>query len=159
MSCDVDEWLATKLFISSFLWWLELFYFEESFICKIIFFPPNFSFVFWKENFGGKKITLQRRYFAEKMLTFGRLKNSPSKPFHRNCFTTKKVLMIHWTGKFVAENPDNNKFVKKKIPSKSIFHFFFKFQLNEKSIKKLKKLSEIEKFLMASQSQIHTLFD
>jgi hypothetical protein len=33
---------------------------KDSFICKVNFFPPNFSFVFWKRKFWREKI-----YFAK----------------------------------------------------------------------------------------------
>jgi hypothetical protein len=36
-----------------------------SFICKVNFFPPNFSFVFWKREFWREKI-----YFAKKVIRF-----------------------------------------------------------------------------------------
>jgi hypothetical protein len=38
-------------------------YLRTSFLCKVNFFPPNFSFVFWERKFWLEKITLQRRFF------------------------------------------------------------------------------------------------
>jgi hypothetical protein len=36
---------------------------KKDLVCKVIFFPPNFSFVFWKKDFWREK-----NYFAKKVI-------------------------------------------------------------------------------------------
>jgi hypothetical protein len=40
---------------------------RTSFLCKVIFFPPNFSFVFWKREFRREKISLQKSGFLSEI--------------------------------------------------------------------------------------------
>jgi hypothetical protein len=39
--------------------------FWTSLLCQVNFFPPNFSFVFWKRKFGGKKDLLGKEGFSK----------------------------------------------------------------------------------------------